>query len=64
MLGKKFPSLYINNYDYFLRIDEKEFISYNWLNKKLVFGWGNNIRNFEGKEIKFSKVVHDNDMEM
>lgn len=38
--GKILPSLYINNYDYFLRLTNEDFISYNWIDKKLTFGKG------------------------
>ena len=57
ILGKIFPSLYINDYNYLLRLSEDEFISYNWFEKKLAFGKGT-AKNFDGKEIRFDKKIH------
>lgn len=34
------PQLQIEGYDYVLRLNPNEFISYNWLDKKLAFGKG------------------------
>lgn len=48
VLGKIFPSLYIDNYNYFLRLNPEDFISYNWQKKKLSFGKGT-FKDFDGK---------------
>lgn len=48
----KTPCLYIDNYEYKLRLNSEEFICYNWADKKLIFGKGQ-PRNFDGKEIRF-----------
>ena len=49
---KKIPSLEIDNYEYKMKINTEEFICYNWVEKKLMFGKGH-LKNYDGKEIKF-----------
>lgn len=52
--GKIVPGLLIENYKYYLKLEENLFVMYDWNDKKLCFGKGN-PKSFEGKEIKFHK---------
>ncbi len=48
------PGLLIENYKYYLKLEEGRFAVYDWNEKKLSFGKGN-PKSFEGKEIRFYK---------
>lgn len=50
--GQSLPCLIIDNYEYTLKINEEEFVAYNWHDNKVTLGKGTQNR-FEGKEMKF-----------